>query len=186
MSALVVGLAKAPVFAAFIALIACRMGLAVARDARSVGEQHHLHRGAEHRLGDRARRRVRGRAAAPGDLNGDACSRCDDIVTRFGADVVHDGVSFAVAARRGGRADRRQRHRQVGAAEGDHRPAAADRGQRAAARHRRLAQRATEQLNALRRRFGMLFQDGALFSSLTRRREHRRAVARAHRPARRR
>jgi phospholipid/cholesterol/gamma-HCH transport system permease protein len=35
---LVVGLAKAPVFAAFIALIACRMGLLVARDARSVGE----------------------------------------------------------------------------------------------------------------------------------------------------
>jgi phospholipid/cholesterol/gamma-HCH transport system permease protein len=32
-----VGLAKAPVFAAFIALIACRMGMAVARDARSVG-----------------------------------------------------------------------------------------------------------------------------------------------------
>lgn len=36
-SALVVGLAKAPVFAAFIAMIACRMGLLVARDARSVG-----------------------------------------------------------------------------------------------------------------------------------------------------
>ena len=34
----VVGLAKAPVFAVFIALIACRMGLVVARDARSVGE----------------------------------------------------------------------------------------------------------------------------------------------------
>ena len=33
-----VGLVKAPVFAAFIALIACRMGMAVARDARSVGE----------------------------------------------------------------------------------------------------------------------------------------------------
>src|SRR5690606_4892684 len=33
-----VGLAKAPVFAAFIAMIACRMGLLVARDARSVGE----------------------------------------------------------------------------------------------------------------------------------------------------
>jgi phospholipid/cholesterol/gamma-HCH transport system permease protein len=33
-----VGLAKAPVFAAFIALIACRMGMAVARDARSVGQ----------------------------------------------------------------------------------------------------------------------------------------------------
>ena len=33
-----VGLAKAPVFAAFIAIIACRMGLLVARDARSLGE----------------------------------------------------------------------------------------------------------------------------------------------------
>jgi len=38
LSAVVIGLAKAPVFAVFIALIACRMGLAVARDARSVGE----------------------------------------------------------------------------------------------------------------------------------------------------
>jgi phospholipid/cholesterol/gamma-HCH transport system permease protein len=33
-----VGLAKAPVFALFVALIACRMGLVVARDARSIGE----------------------------------------------------------------------------------------------------------------------------------------------------
>jgi phospholipid/cholesterol/gamma-HCH transport system permease protein len=33
-----IGLTKAPVFAAFIALIACRMGLLVSRDARSVGE----------------------------------------------------------------------------------------------------------------------------------------------------
>jgi phospholipid/cholesterol/gamma-HCH transport system permease protein len=38
LDAVTVGLAKAPVFAAFIALIACHMGLAVARDARSVGE----------------------------------------------------------------------------------------------------------------------------------------------------
>ncbi len=36
-SAPVVGLIKAPVFAAFIAIIACRMGMLVARDARSVG-----------------------------------------------------------------------------------------------------------------------------------------------------
>jgi phospholipid/cholesterol/gamma-HCH transport system permease protein len=34
---LLVGLGKAPVFAIFIALIACRMGLAVTRDSRSVG-----------------------------------------------------------------------------------------------------------------------------------------------------
>jgi phospholipid/cholesterol/gamma-HCH transport system permease protein len=32
-----IGLSKAPVFAAFIALIACRMGILAARDARSVG-----------------------------------------------------------------------------------------------------------------------------------------------------
>lgn len=38
LSALVIGLMKAPVFAAFIAMIGCRMGLSVARDARSVGE----------------------------------------------------------------------------------------------------------------------------------------------------
>lgn len=37
MKTLVVGLGKAPVFAVFIALIACRMGLSVTRDARSVG-----------------------------------------------------------------------------------------------------------------------------------------------------
>ena len=37
-SAFVVGIAKAPVFAVFIAMIACRMGLLVSRDARSVGE----------------------------------------------------------------------------------------------------------------------------------------------------
>jgi phospholipid/cholesterol/gamma-HCH transport system permease protein len=37
LSALVVGLVKAPVFAVFIAVIACRMGMLVQRDARSVG-----------------------------------------------------------------------------------------------------------------------------------------------------
>jgi phospholipid/cholesterol/gamma-HCH transport system permease protein len=37
LNTLLVGLGKAPVFAIFIALIACRMGLSVTRDARSVG-----------------------------------------------------------------------------------------------------------------------------------------------------
>ena len=37
LSAPAVGMVKAPVFAAFIAMIACRMGLIVARSARSVG-----------------------------------------------------------------------------------------------------------------------------------------------------
>jgi phospholipid/cholesterol/gamma-HCH transport system permease protein len=38
LSAVVIGMAKAPVFAVFIAMIACQMGMSVARDARSVGE----------------------------------------------------------------------------------------------------------------------------------------------------
>ncbi|HTP73438.1 MAG TPA: ABC transporter permease [Burkholderiaceae bacterium] len=38
LSAVIIGLAKAPVFALFIAMIACRMGMSVPRDARSVGE----------------------------------------------------------------------------------------------------------------------------------------------------
>ncbi|HET7526734.1 MAG TPA: ABC transporter permease [Burkholderiaceae bacterium] len=38
LSAVVIGMAKAPVFAVFIAMIACRMGMSVSRDARSVGE----------------------------------------------------------------------------------------------------------------------------------------------------
>jgi phospholipid/cholesterol/gamma-HCH transport system permease protein len=37
MTTFLVGVGKAPVFAVFIGLIACRMGLSVARDARSVG-----------------------------------------------------------------------------------------------------------------------------------------------------
>jgi phospholipid/cholesterol/gamma-HCH transport system permease protein len=37
-SAVIIGLLKAPVFALFIALIGCRMGLTVTRDSRSVGE----------------------------------------------------------------------------------------------------------------------------------------------------
>ncbi|NWG39531.1 MAG: ABC transporter permease [Hydrogenophilaceae bacterium] len=37
MKTLLIGLGKAPVFAVFIGLIACRMGLTVSRDARSVG-----------------------------------------------------------------------------------------------------------------------------------------------------
>jgi phospholipid/cholesterol/gamma-HCH transport system permease protein len=33
----IIGLAKAPVFALFIAVIACRMGMAVSRDTRAIG-----------------------------------------------------------------------------------------------------------------------------------------------------
>ena len=89
-----------------------------------------------------------------------------DLVTRFGAEHIHDGVSFSV--RRG------EMVALIGASGtgksvllkeviGLLRPAAgtirlfgAD-----------VWRSSPDEMNALRRRFGMLFQDGALFSSLT-------------------
>ena len=58
--------------------------------------EHHLHRGPEHRLGHRPRRRLRRRPAAAGDLMEHGAARSSSIVTRFGRDVVHDGVSFSI------------------------------------------------------------------------------------------
>jgi phospholipid/cholesterol/gamma-HCH transport system ATP-binding protein len=90
----------------------------------------------------------------------------DSIVTRFGAQTVHDGVSFSVP--RG----------QIAAVIGG-----SGSGKTVLLREIIGLQRPTsgtvrllgtdvwsaseEELDALRRRFGMLFQDGALFSSLT-------------------
>jgi phospholipid/cholesterol/gamma-HCH transport system ATP-binding protein len=89
-----------------------------------------------------------------------------DLVTRFGAERIHDGVSFAV--RRG------EMVALIGASGtgksvllkeviGLIRPAAGTIRLFGADVWRSSA----EEMNALRRRFGMLFQDGALFSSLT-------------------
>ena len=90
----------------------------------------------------------------------------DSIVTRFGAQTVHDGVSFSVL--RG----------QVAAIIGSSgsgksvlvreiigllRPAAG----RVRMLDTDVWNASEEELSALRRRFGMMFQDGALFSSLT-------------------
>ena len=87
-----------------------------------------------------------------------------DIVTRFGADVVHDGVSFTVArgevaALIGGTGKSVLLKEMIGLlrpTSGSVRLLGAD-----------VWQSDEEQMNGLRRRFGMLFQDGALFSSLT-------------------
>ena len=89
-----------------------------------------------------------------------------DIVTRFGADVVHDGVGFAV--RRGevvaliggsGTGKSVLLKEMIGLL----RPTAGS--------VRLLGtdvwHSSEEEVNGLRRRFGMLFQDGALFSSLS-------------------
>jgi phospholipid/cholesterol/gamma-HCH transport system ATP-binding protein len=90
----------------------------------------------------------------------------ESVVSRFGAETVHDGVSFRV--------QRGEIVALIGASGtgksvllkeiiGLVRPAAG--------RIRLLGTdvwgASTAELNALRRRFGMLFQDGALFSSLT-------------------
>jgi phospholipid/cholesterol/gamma-HCH transport system ATP-binding protein len=90
----------------------------------------------------------------------------DSIVTRFGEQMVHDGVSFSVprgqiAAVIGGSGSGKSVL--VREIIGLQRPSAG--------RVRLLGtdvwSASEEELTALRRRFGMLFQDGALFSSLT-------------------
>jgi phospholipid/cholesterol/gamma-HCH transport system ATP-binding protein len=90
----------------------------------------------------------------------------DSIVTRFGAEKIHDGVSFSVA--------RGEVVALIGASGtgksvllkeiiGLARPAAG----RIDLFGADVWRSSPGELNALRRRFGMLFQDGALFSSLT-------------------
>jgi phospholipid/cholesterol/gamma-HCH transport system ATP-binding protein len=96
----------------------------------------------------------------------DSVLKVDSIVTRFGRDVIHDGVSFSVGrgevvALIGGSGTGKSVlvREMIGLL----RPAAGT---------VRLLDTdvwgaGQEEINALRRRFGMLFQDGALFSSLT-------------------
>src|SRR5690349_13894618 len=100
------------------------------------------------------------------DRNGDVVLEVDSVVTRFGRQTIHDGVSFSVA-----------RGEMIGLIGGSGtgksvlvkevigllRPKAGT--------IRLLGidvwNSDRDAFNALRRRFGMLFQDGALFSSLT-------------------
>jgi phospholipid/cholesterol/gamma-HCH transport system ATP-binding protein len=89
-----------------------------------------------------------------------------DIVTRFGADVVHDGVSFAVqrgevVALIGGSGTGKSvlLKEMIGLL----RPTAGS----VHLLGTDVWHSSEEEVNGLRRRFGMLFQDGALFSSLS-------------------
>jgi phospholipid/cholesterol/gamma-HCH transport system ATP-binding protein len=103
----------------------------------------------------------------PGARPGDAgVIEVDGIVTRFGEQTVHDGVSFAVA--------RGTLVALIGASGtgksvllreiiGLQRPTAG----RARLFGTDMWQATGHELDGVRRRFGMMFQDGALFSSLT-------------------
>jgi phospholipid/cholesterol/gamma-HCH transport system ATP-binding protein len=92
--------------------------------------------------------------------------KVDSVVSRFGAQVVHDGVSFAVARGEvvaligGSGSGKSVLLREI---IGLMRPTAGT----IELLGTDVWRSSVEELNALRRRFGVLFQDGALFSSLT-------------------
>jgi ABC-type transporter Mla maintaining outer membrane lipid asymmetry ATPase subunit MlaF len=95
-----------------------------------------------------------------------AAVRVQDVVTRFGAQVVHDGVGFdvprgeVVALIGGSGSGKSVLLREI---IGLVRPASG----RIELLGTSIWPSREDELNAVRRRFGMLFQDGALFSSLT-------------------
>jgi phospholipid/cholesterol/gamma-HCH transport system ATP-binding protein len=96
----------------------------------------------------------------------EAAVRVEGVVTRFGSQVVHDGVDFAVARGEvvaligGSGTGKSVLLREI---IGLVRPTAG----RIELLGARIWECGEEALNDVRRRFGMLFQDGALFSSLT-------------------
>jgi phospholipid/cholesterol/gamma-HCH transport system ATP-binding protein len=103
---------------------------------------------------------------APGPPAAEPVIEVDGVVTRFGANTVHDGVSFQVArgtlaALIGGSGTGKSvLLREI---IGLHRPTAG----RVRVLGTDMWQAPQHEIAAARRRFGMTFQDGALFSSLT-------------------
>ncbi len=96
----------------------------------------------------------------------DTVVELDGVVTRFGQQQVHDGVSFSiqrgslVALIGGSGSGKSVLLREI---VGLHRPSAG----RVSLLNTDLWRAGPAEASAVRRRFGMMFQDGALFSSLT-------------------
>ena len=162
-----VGLAKAPVFALVIAQSvaawACRSS---ATRAQLAWQRHRLSCKASSRSSCSMRRspcssrkwRMRERS--------ETIVEVDSIVTRFGEQTVHDGVSFKLqrgtltALIGGSGTGKSVLLREI---IGLQRPS----GGRIRLLGTDVWRDSEEKLNAMRRRFGMMFQDGALFSSMT-------------------
>ncbi|WP_418320344.1 ABC transporter ATP-binding protein [Piscinibacter sakaiensis] len=105
-------------------------------------------------------------APQPVDDRSASVIEADAVVTRFGAHTVHDGVSFSVgrgelvALIGGSGTGKSVLLREI---IGLHRPT----GGRLRLLGTDMWNASSDELAAVRRRFGMMFQDGALFSSLT-------------------
>jgi phospholipid/cholesterol/gamma-HCH transport system ATP-binding protein len=164
---LLMGLAKTPLFAVAIAIIACHNGFTVTRDARSVGRAHHLDGGALPGGGDPDRRPVLHRLSEDQAVNAaQPPLEVAGVRTRLGGRWLHDGVDFSVPAGQivaligGSGTGKTVLLREcIGLGRPD---AGAIRlfGED-------ICRFDAPAMNRVRRRFGVLFQEGALFSSLS-------------------
>ena len=170
---------------------AASRGCNVARSAESVGR---LTTQSVVRIdlpGDRHRRRSsrsssRGSRSEHADRQAGVDHPGPRPVNRFGAAGAARRSRPRRHPRRGAGRGRRLGHRQVGAAAHDRRPQAAGGGHDRGVRQRSCGHAATREHERIEARWGVLFQDGALFSSLTVAenievplREHTRPAARA-------
>ena len=122
--------------------------------------------------GDRARRDLRdllrgGERLMAEEVQREAIIEVRGVVNRFGTQVVHDGLDLDVY--RGEVLGHRRRlgHRQVGAPALDRRTQPARRRARSASSASTFSNTSEAEREAVSRRWGVLFQQGALFSALT-------------------
>ena len=116
-----------------------------------------------------AERDVRDRVLAAGHLmtHANHSSKSAGSVNRFGAQIVHDGLDMTVEQRRGVRHRRRLGLGQVRAAAVHPRACSGRRPAKCCCMGRDLTQLSIAELKQVKAGYGVTFQQGALFSSLT-------------------